>query len=143
MKSFLGILAVMAAALAVVGWLIRVQDVAEPLVPNPENVVQNFVAQLSGGRYEQALEHLDDDLKSELQIKGLEQLDEGLEQKLGSYKFQLGGEEEEQGDEATYDAQLETDRRGVQQFTFELERDPATGLWEISSLDELEAAAEQ
>lgn len=64
MRAFFAVLAVLAVSLALVGWLVLGQQVAEPLVPSPENVVQNFVTGLSTGRYEPARQRFGDDLQS-------------------------------------------------------------------------------
>lgn len=142
MNRFLGVLALLAVSLAVLAWLILGQGIGEPLVPPPEKVVQNFVVQLAGKRYERALENLGDELKAEYDQQGLAELDKRLTEKQKGYEFELGGETQETSDEATYVARIKFEEGGEQNISFELERSQETGLWEISSLEGLEQASQ-
>ncbi len=142
-KPFLSVLAVLVLSLGLLAWLILGLGISEPLVPDPENVVKGFVTRLSSGRYESAQQALGDELKARYQIDALQQLNSSLEDKLGEYTVEPGGQQDQQGDQAAYLAQVKTVRGGMREWNFQLERDQRTGLWKISSLESLEQAAQQ
>ncbi|MBI5032861.1 MAG: hypothetical protein HZB51_20255 [Chloroflexi bacterium] len=143
MKALLGSLIFIALCVSVLAGLIRGLGIAEPFVPDPESEVQDFVSKLSAGRYDVAQANLSDDIKNEWQIANLKQLDQELESKLGDYEIELGGQEEQQGKNATYHALIKTEQQDVQTIDFELEQDQVTHLWKISSLDALKELAEK
>lgn len=139
MKQFVLLLLVLGIALAAVEILLQLDDVRDLFVSPPEKLVQNFVAQLAGERYENAAQALDHSLQTEMDAEDLKTLDHALKARFGIYRFQLGGVEKPVGDtKTTYEAHLATERAGEQIVPFPLERDPITHLWHISSLDELE-----
>jgi hypothetical protein len=125
--------------------------VAQPLVPDPENVVKNFIGSLSVGRYEIAREEMADDLKMEILAADLQRLDQDLQNAFGSYELQPGAGAqssraqssgtgtENRDDQATYEAEIKTEVRSLT-IRFPLQRAPETGLWQITSLEELNAA---
>jgi hypothetical protein len=143
MRSVLIALAFVGACLGVVAWLTMGLGIGEPLVPDPESVVQSFVDRLSAHRFEPAQSELSEDIKAQWQVENLKQLDDALREKFGEYEFELGGQEEQQGDQATYQAQIKTERQGLQQISFELEQDPETRLWKIESLEDLRSSAQE
>lgn len=138
MTRFVSVLVMAAIMLGVVARLLQFAPSREVLAPDAENTVQSFVSHLSARHFENALAQLDDSLKQEVQIDGLRDLNDRLVEKFGEYEFEPGGSQ--QGDESTlhFDARIKTTRQGEQEFPFELERDPQTQLWKISSLEELE-----
>jgi hypothetical protein len=136
-KPILGTLLVLAGLIALLAGLVRGLDVAEPLVPDPESVSNSFVGALSAGRYEIARQELSDDLKSQISAGDLRELDEEMQQQFGAYRPVPGGEPQKNGDQAIYEVQVDTESGKRLQPVFELERDPRTGLWQITSFDEL------
>lgn len=72
-----------------------------------------------------------------MSVEALEQLDQALEARYGRYDFQPGGQERRQDNRATYQARITTQRGDLLQPSFELERNPQTGLWEISAIADL------
>lgn len=141
MRAFAAVLLVVLLATAIVGWLVLDRGVAEPLVPDPETVVQTFMTSLSARRYEPARQQLSDDLRAQTSVADLRRLDDALRERYGAYAFELGGSGQQAGDRATYRARVDTERGGTVTPAFELERSAGTGLWEITSLEELRAHA--
>jgi hypothetical protein len=135
----LGVLITAGVALGAIGLAVREDSIRPMLIPDPESVVQNFVAQLSAGRYERAREELTEELKQSRNAEALKALDEELAAQLGEYRVEPGGSEVIKDGQATYRASIKTSRQGTQDVEFELERDQETLLWEISSLSGLEA----
>lgn len=143
MKQFLAVLALTAVSVALVGRLVVAEGIAEPLVPSPERVVQSFVQALSAGRYEPARQQLSDDLQSRVGVGALRALDQGLQARYSGYQFEPGGQAEKQGERVIYRARIATAAGTSLQPAFALRRNPQTGLWEITSFDELAAQAQQ
>jgi hypothetical protein len=166
MKPFFAVLLLTLVLLVLLGSLILGLGVAQPLVPDPENVVKNFIGSLSVGRYEIAREELADDLKMEVSAADLQRLDQDLQNAFGSYELQPGGGAQSGGaqssgaqssgaqssgaqssgtgtenrdNQATYEAEIKTEVTSLT-IRFLLQRAPETGLWQITSLEELNAA---
>lgn len=144
MKRFGLLVLIWLAGLGATWLLVQSDSTRMFFVPDPENVVSGFMTQLSGGRYDLALEALDDSLRSEMGAEGLKELDEALQERSGQYSLSPGGPIEIRDTRATYEADVETARDvATHKIEFELERNPDTNLWEISSLDDLKAQAKQ
>jgi hypothetical protein len=142
MKAIGVTLGVLVVSVGFLGWLTLSQHVYEPLVPEPESVVQQFVRELSANRYGPATQTLAPELERRLPESALRSLNEALQRRFGAYRFELGGEVEQDGDHARYQAEIATERMGIQHIHFDLQRDGQTGLWRIISLDELVRAGQ-
>ncbi|MDQ4076069.1 MAG: hypothetical protein M3220_07460 [Chloroflexota bacterium] len=142
MKAFFSMLLFVLISVALVGWLVRGQEVGEPLIPGPENVVQNFVKALASHHYEAARAQLSDELGMQTPVQELKQLDQALTGQYGTYDLHPHGQEQKQADQATYQALIQTARGEVLHPTFTLQRAQDSGLWEIMSFEELVAAAQ-
>lgn len=75
-------------------------------------------------------------------IDNLGQLNRTLQARVGEYAYELGGQEQEQGDHATCQAKIKTSKQGEKQVEFDLEQDPNTREWKISSLEPLQSVGQ-
>ena len=124
MKPVLLTFLLVAGLVALLAAMVLGLGVAEPLVPDPENVSNAFIDALSSGRYDIARQELSDELKLQVSAEELEQLDEELKRRFGRYEPQPGGQTNRSGDQATYEAQVQATSGERLQAAFELELRP-------------------
>jgi hypothetical protein len=142
-KRILSLLAVPLVSAAILWALVQVPTTREWFVPQPDTVVQDFVSQFGAKRYDIARQALDDSLRQQVQASDLAELDQALRAKFGDYRFQLDGAQVDEGNHTRYTIPIQTEKQGIQRIAFELERNPDTQLWEISSLADLKRQAQR
>lgn len=141
MKRIIIMLALVLGVAGASAWLVHFDAIRPILIPEPGQVVQNFISAESSGHHANARQFLIDDLQQEYDTERLRSLDQMLQRRWGGYRLQPEGSAERSGRYAKFTARIQTDKRGEETLAFELERDPRTELWKISSLDELVRAA--
>lgn len=137
MKRIAALLAATGIILLGVSQLVYRQGARDYLVPAPERVTLNFMVLLSGGRFDNARQQLDDVLAQEMGGDALPSLREALDNTLGESQFLPEGTTQGNERQVIYTARIKTQKQGMQAIEFELERNPETHQWEISSLDDL------
>jgi hypothetical protein len=135
-RPFLTVLATVLAALALNFALVRARVALDLVTPSPEKTVQSFVTGLSAQRWEFARHQLDESARPDFPPEELERLDDRLRQRHGHYTF-VGGSAERAPDHVSYRALIKTQRNGVLERAFRLERTPESALWKIVAFEPL------
>jgi hypothetical protein len=128
MKEVFVLLAVAAAALGIVGASVSLGHDRMTLVSPPEAVVEEFVRKLAGGRYDVAMQHLEQD-SPEMRAR-VRDTSDTLRARAGGINQVEGQEGTMDGDMATASARITTERAGEITMDFTLFR--RQGSWKIA-----------
>ena len=127
MKALISVVAVVVATLFVVGMIVAVGHDTSVLVSPPESVVEQFVRKLATGRYDVALQHLDDDAPAARErIRAASDM---LRGRAGAIEQVVGTPGLLDGDRASANAVISTERAGEISMEFMLVR--RAGSWRI------------
>jgi hypothetical protein len=137
---FFTISLILAAALAVLGLLVRAGQTTF-IVPPPEQEAEAMLRDLSAHDYEQARDRLSEDLRASVEAQDLRQADQALAQTTGGLDDVSGESSEIQGSSAVAAVKLKFDNQVEQ--TIELPLQQEHGQWRVSSLEPLLALAGQ
>ena len=127
MKDLLWIAAAMAVALGVVGLAIGPGHDRRTLVSPPKAVAEDFVRRLAAGRYDRAVDHLEnrDDAETSVTVQG-----ESLRQRAGKVHQVEGEEGSIDGETATALTRISTSDAGELEWQFSLVC--RSGTWKIT-----------
>jgi hypothetical protein len=117
-----------ALALAFVAGVVIAGHDTTVFVSPPENVAEEFTRKLATGRYDMALPHLEHDDPAMLPV--VRTSGENLRERAGEVHHVAGESSAIDGDTATADVTIETERAGELRWQFELVR--RDGEWKIA-----------
>ena len=120
MKDVLSLVAAVAAAFGIVAAVVIAGDDTTLFVSPPEAVAEEFTRKLATGRYDRAVEHLEQNEPGMLPM--VQTSGENLRAQAGAVNNVEGESASIEGDEATATVKITTEKAGDLEWTFELVR---------------------
>ncbi|MHB1132786.1 MAG: nuclear transport factor 2 family protein [Chloroflexota bacterium] len=126
--------------LLVLAFLINT-DASRFVVPQPDNVAEQFLRALGAGRYQAAHAALSEETQDQVSAERLREIAAALKRDSGGIKGAYAEDAEQSGERATTEARIVLENHTEQSLQFPLRREH--GLWKIASVEALEGLGDQ